>query len=455
MSFPGPFTLYHALDVNGNVGIVASGYLNFGTIDAASGYGVRDNGGVVECKNSGGSWSACQSSGSTFAAGSAASPGWAVSGNTNTGLFQATSNTLSIAAYGAEIARFDNSAQNADVNYFDFKGNATGQPIILGSAGSDTDVSIDIMPKGAGNVLFTNGSVGIGAVTLDPLFVQANNAGTASTLGIQNIDPAGYSEIEFEDNNGVVQGWIGYANAGGPFYVNPNNNEDMVVGDTGGTGKVGIGTLVPNHKLDVFGNIGISASGYLNFGTVDGTGGYGIRDNGGAIEFKNSGGAWGAIAAASDQRLKNNIIDLPPEDGLAAILKLRPVQFHWKDIEKDKDQGKQIGLIAQEVEKIFPAGVTGNFGDVILNLGEGKKETVQQARKLDYDKLIAPIIKAIQELDNKLKRLVSAPFVGSSSHPTGITMYDDVTGEPYCVHMHSGSWMHDRGACKPPAADHS
>jgi hypothetical protein len=42
-----------------------------------------------------------------------------------------------------------------------------------------------------------------------------------------------------------------------------------------------------------------SASSYLNWGTTQGTSGYGIRDNAGTLEFKDSGGAWTAIASGS------------------------------------------------------------------------------------------------------------------------------------------------------------
>ncbi len=43
----------------------------------------------------------------------------------------------------------------------------------------------------------------------------------------------------------------------------------------------------------------LPASDYINFGTTAGTSGYGFRDNSGAMEFKNSGGSWAAIASAS------------------------------------------------------------------------------------------------------------------------------------------------------------
>ncbi len=38
----------------------SSHYINFNAVTGSSGYGIRDNAGTIECKNSGGSWSACQ-----------------------------------------------------------------------------------------------------------------------------------------------------------------------------------------------------------------------------------------------------------------------------------------------------------------------------------------------------------------------------------------------------------
>jgi len=155
----GTATINHTLDVYGNVGIKTSGYINFRSTDGTTGYGIRDNGGTIECKNSGGSWAACQgSSSAAFAAGTVSAPGLYVTGDTNTGLYQAAADTLSITAGGKEIARFDNSATASFVNYFDFAGSITGNNITLSAAGSDTDIGIAILPKGAGNV-------GIGTAT--------------------------------------------------------------------------------------------------------------------------------------------------------------------------------------------------------------------------------------------------------------------------------------------------
>ncbi len=66
--------------------------------------------------------------------------------------------------------------------------------------------------------------------------------------------------------------------------------------------------------------------------------------------FKPGGGAWGSN---SDERLKQNI--RPLEGALNKLLKLRGVQYEWKEPEKQGNlTGCQIGLIAQEVETVFP-----------------------------------------------------------------------------------------------------
>lgn len=47
-----------------------------------------------------------------------------------------------------------------------------------------------------------------------------------------------------------------------------------------------------NGKLVQSNNVPVIFSGYSNFGTVGGDTGYGIRDNGGTMQFKNAAGVW-------------------------------------------------------------------------------------------------------------------------------------------------------------------
>jgi len=65
-------------------------------------------------------------------------------------------------------------------------------------------------------------------------------------------------------------------------------------------GSVGIGTSSPITTLDVYGNAILSGDNrYLNFASSSGSGGYGIRDNGGIVEIRNMGGFWTRVGAAS------------------------------------------------------------------------------------------------------------------------------------------------------------
>jgi hypothetical protein len=110
-----------------------------------------------------------------------------------------------------------------------------------------------------------------------------------------------------------------------------------------------------------------------------------------------SGGS--ACSNSSDIRIKRDVVTLPDDVGLDSIMKLRPVRFHWRDVADDNERGEQYGLIAQEVEAVFPAhGITFTGGDTTLDLGNGKKETVKAVHGVNYDRLVVPLIKAMQEI---------------------------------------------------------
>ena len=88
----------------------------------------------------------------------------------------------------------------------------------------------------------------------------------------------------------------------------------------------------------------------------------------------------------SDKRLKTNIKDI--NYGLETIMKLNPKQYDWK-----KDETHDIGFIAQEVEKIIPEIV------------KDKKHFDKEIKTLDYEKLTAVLIKAVQELKQEIEEL--------------------------------------------------
>lgn len=87
---------------------------------------------------------------------------------------------------------------------------------------------------------------------------------------------------------------------------------------------------------------------------------------------------------ASDLRLKENVVD--EKYGLDALTQLRPVSYNLKDSENINH-----GLIAQEVEKVIKDGVVNKPTDDSEYYG------------MKYEELIPIIIKAIQELNDKIK----------------------------------------------------
>jgi hypothetical protein len=60
------------------------------------------------------------------------------------------------------------------------------------------------------------------------------------------------------------------------------------------------------NGLAVFGNTLLQPSAYLNWGVTAGTVGYGMRDNSGTLEFKNTGGTWASMNTAIQNYLTLN-----------------------------------------------------------------------------------------------------------------------------------------------------
>jgi len=100
----------------------------------------------------------------------------------------------------------------------------------------------------------------------------------------------------------------------------------------------------------------------------------------------------GANAAAfgtfSDRRLKENIVDLPPQ--LANIMALRPIEYDYIESEGG---GHQIGFVAQEVQEVYP-DLVGKRADGMLTL-------------TDFNKNDARLIKAIQEQQALITQLTN------------------------------------------------
>ena len=130
---------------------------------------------------------------------------------------------------------------------------------------------------------------------------------------------------------------------------------------------------------------GILTAQRLNVGTSAGT-----NNTDGLIRAQNDVIAF----AASDRRLKTNILPIP--NALDKVIMMNGVEFDWLEFEANKTQaihankGHDVGVIAQEIEAIFP--------ELVDTRANGYKA-------VRYDRLVAVLIEAVKELNIKIKNL--------------------------------------------------
>lgn len=316
---------------------------------------------------------------------------------------------------------------------------------VVGIGRTDPQTSLDVLAEGWSSIISSttvsndpnhySGFYGYTArgTRASPQYPVAND-GISVFYGRNAITPVGYAGVRVyasENHTNAAQGM------GLDLVVNPNGGTTPIYGlRIAHDGKVGIGA-VPQYRLQVTDNSVVAPLAIV--GTGANPGGTGLRvwaQNAGggwymtqigaggdtfgalgALSFRHDGttgapvmsmntdgsvsinylglasskfyvagtaGGTSAWSSASDRRYKKNITIL--NGALAKILQLRGVSFNWdKDgfPEKQFTEGQDIGVIAQEVETVYPEAVHTDR--------EGYKSVA-------YSKLVAPLIESTHEL---------------------------------------------------------
>ena len=113
------------------------------------------------------------------------------------------------------------------------------------------------------------------------------------------------------------------------------------------------------------------------------------RSSGSSRSFGSSSRSFGG-SRRSDMRFKTNI--RPINGQLSNVIKLTGVKYEWRVDEfpfENFDTARQIGFIAQDLEKVYP--------EVVETRKDGYKT-------VNYDLLVPVLVEAIKELNNKLNR---------------------------------------------------
>ncbi len=234
------------------------------------------------------------------------------------------------------------------------KDNDDSNSIVIGYQAVGLGANTVVLGNDSITTTALKGNVGIGTTTPGAkLFVYGGDIGVQSTDPTFELSTTGSSqtaELAFYDGNGGGTGLISTNSLDLNFSTDAGTTKHVTIKSGG---NVGIGTTAPTSTLHVVGTTYCTS------------------------------GAW----AGSDVRWKENIA--PLEDSLDRVGRLQGVLFDWK---KNNESGipfpeeRQIGVIAQDLEKEFPELVNTN--------GDGYKAVA-------YDKLSAVLIEAIKELKAK------------------------------------------------------
>lgn len=280
-------------------------------------------------------------------------------------------------------------------------------------------VMIGSSPGGGGNtrvgyasLAFNAGSdnTAIGLNTLHNNISGSNNTTLGSSAMANNQTGSYNTAIGMESglgNTGNYNTYLGYqskalnpgvhfATGIGAGAVVTTSNTTIIGGPNGSAfvTNVGIGLTNPSDKLDVNGairsQVGYRCKAGTNFGF--GTNLYNFYWTGSALQCWIDGSLVGNVSGLSDRRLKDQISPMN-DNALARVMKLKPVNFHYKTVEgtvfKENPQ-LQEGFIADELQEVIPSAVMGEKNAVTE---DGKI----QPQSLNLGPVISVLTKAIQE----------------------------------------------------------
>ena len=235
-----------------------------------------------------------------------------------------------------------------------------------GRVGIGTDVSLNQLDASASLHVFGDSRIE-GSLFLGTKYPEGGN--DATDFAKIYMDISGGTNLVIESGDDVSDNII-------------FKTQDTELMRISGNGNIGIGTTDPNAKLDISGKIqcvDLSANSISCTGKIQ------------CVDLSaNSISCTGSINAASfnatsDIRFKSNIS--PIEDSLEKILQIKGVTYTM-----NKDKNKQVGFIAQDIEKIIPEVVYTDNSE-------------EQYKSISYGNITALIVEAIKELKNENNKL--------------------------------------------------
>ena len=280
------------------------------------------------------------------------------------------------------------------------------------------------------------------------------NTGSTSTYGVQAY--GGYTGVYANAPTYAIWGsssFLGVYGSGTSYGVYGSGNYGVygISSASNGNGVYGIFSSSSNTGDGVYGyngNTGYGVQSYCNQGTAF----YGYSDhNYGIFVYTNNSSTYAGYFGGkvystggyypSDRRLKQNITDMT--NAIDIINKLQPKYYEYRQDGNYKlmnlPQGKQFGLIAQDVEQVLPGLISETEfdpnlakrpappvlstdgkpapGTNLTNQSTAGTEEKINFKAINYTELIPILVKAVQEQQqeiNQLKDQISKLTLGQS-----------------------------------------
>ncbi len=355
--------------------------------------------------------------------------------------------------------------------------------IMLNRPSDSTSVHVEIAPS-TGGLLFRNFDSGQ-AVQYD-----FRNASDSSLMNISSGGTVTATAFVGDGSGltGIVGGSSPFSSESYGAKLSSSNDKYLFIGSgsqgtptAGGCLQIFGATLCDtgdafhtSHKItidsgDMIVSSGsVSASGDVSGATIQGQYGATCSDN--SVDSVN--GIVTNCGTYSDIRLKKNVTALTGT--LAKLDKLSTISYNWNDtynqINPNATTTTQYGLVAQEVAEVFPEFVAGdgqylkvNYGKFIPLLVDAVKELNLKVDILSGTSTLATstpwfsamVASAFDSFGAKIEQgivkiksmFVENLAVGTKEKPAGITLFDQSTGEPYCLSVRNGSMQSLSGEC--------
>ena len=253
----------------------------------------------------------------------------------------------------------------------------------------EVNTGTNVVTVGTNGQLYMTGSYGGGGG--GGAFPFTGSAGISGSLEIIGSG-SGLLEVEgtagtlFSVNDGLDDIVFAANNVSGVPVIEANADNTVKLGKLGGFGivisgstpapsNIALANILMTGSVSISGSMGVGMDATTTFGRID---------------AKNDVVAF----STSDERLKKYIKNIP--NALDKVSQINGVNFQWRKTDEEVKQnvhsfeGKDVGVIAQELEKVLP--------EVVITRDNGYKA-------VKYEKIIPLLIEAIKELQAEVQEL--------------------------------------------------